>query len=157
MRWLIARVVVTNGEVDIRYVIPTSPTGDAVRFCHLRSDYRNAVPIAEAVRQIPPRRIGAGDPQHRSKEQAVVTARDASAGVVTDDVRRNPLPSPSLNTKRFAKLIYATGSAIAAGKGLSHSLNFDQRRRPNTLRTAMPIAFLWPTSTANRLPRVTPV
>jgi site-specific DNA recombinase len=32
---LIDRVVVTNEEVEIRYVIPTSP----VRFCHLRLDY----------------------------------------------------------------------------------------------------------------------
>jgi hypothetical protein len=29
----------------------------------------------------------------------------------------------------------------------SHSLNFDQRRRPDTLRTAMTTAFFWPTST----------
>jgi site-specific DNA recombinase len=41
IEWLIARVVVTNGEVEIRYVIPTSPTGEADRFCHLRSDHRD--------------------------------------------------------------------------------------------------------------------
>ena len=39
----------------------------------------------------------------------------------------------------------------------SHSSSFDQRRRPETLRTAMATAFFWPTSTTSPLPRVTPV
>ena len=38
---LIDRVVVTNEEVEIRYVIPTSPKSEQVRFCHLRKDYFN--------------------------------------------------------------------------------------------------------------------
>ena len=36
---LIDRVVVTNDEVEIRYVIPISPAGEHTRFCHLRKDY----------------------------------------------------------------------------------------------------------------------
>ena len=36
---LIDRVVVTDGHVDIRYVIPTSPKGEIDRFCHLYKDY----------------------------------------------------------------------------------------------------------------------
>jgi site-specific DNA recombinase len=40
VEWLVARVVVTNGEVEIRYVIPTTPDKDAKRFCQLCSDYR---------------------------------------------------------------------------------------------------------------------
>lgn len=36
---LIDRVIVTNGEVEIRYVIPTSPSSEQIRFCHLRLDY----------------------------------------------------------------------------------------------------------------------
>ena len=43
------------------------------------------------------------------------------------------------------------------GLGRSHSCSFDQRRRPETLRTAMATAFFCPTSTTSRLPRVTPV
>jgi hypothetical protein len=39
----------------------------------------------------------------------------------------------------------------------SHSFSFAYRRRPDTLRTAMAIAFFWPTSTTSRFPRVTPV
>lgn len=38
---LIDRVVVTDDEVEIRYVIPTSPRGEHTRFCHLRLDYFN--------------------------------------------------------------------------------------------------------------------
>jgi site-specific DNA recombinase len=36
---LIDRVIVTNGDVEIRYVIPTSKSGEHTRFCHLRLDY----------------------------------------------------------------------------------------------------------------------
>ena len=39
---LIDRVVVTDEQVEIRYVIPTSPAGEKNRFCHLRSDYFGA-------------------------------------------------------------------------------------------------------------------
>jgi len=40
---LIDRVIVTDDQVEIRYVIPTSPASEQVRFCHLRTDY--LVPI----------------------------------------------------------------------------------------------------------------
>ncbi len=36
---LVDRVIVTDGDVEIRYVIPTSPASEHVRFCHLRTDY----------------------------------------------------------------------------------------------------------------------
>jgi len=36
---LIDRVVVTNDEVEIRYVIPIGPNGEHTSFCHLRKDY----------------------------------------------------------------------------------------------------------------------
>jgi site-specific DNA recombinase len=38
---LIDRVVVTDGDVEIRYVFPTSRSSESIRFCHLRSDYRD--------------------------------------------------------------------------------------------------------------------
>jgi site-specific DNA recombinase len=37
---LIDRVIVTNGEVEIRYVIPTTPASERTHSCQLRSDYR---------------------------------------------------------------------------------------------------------------------
>lgn len=39
---LIDRVVVTDDEVEIRYVIPTSPSSEQIRFCQLRLDYFDA-------------------------------------------------------------------------------------------------------------------
>ncbi|CDH45947.1 hypothetical protein BN874_3030001 [Candidatus Contendobacter odensis Run_B_J11] len=36
---LIDRVIVTDAEVEIRYVIPTHPSSEHIRFCHLRKDY----------------------------------------------------------------------------------------------------------------------
>jgi site-specific DNA recombinase len=38
---LIDRVIVTGEKVEIRYVIPTTPQSEQVRFCYLRSDYRH--------------------------------------------------------------------------------------------------------------------
>jgi site-specific DNA recombinase len=46
---LVVRVIVTDGEVEIRYAIPTSPAGEATRFCQLRADYRAALGQAERV------------------------------------------------------------------------------------------------------------
>ena len=44
---LIDRVIVTGEEVEIRYVIPTDPSSEQVRFCHLRSDYLHYPPIRQ--------------------------------------------------------------------------------------------------------------
>ncbi len=40
---LIDQVVVTNDEVEIRYVMPISPNGARQPFCHLRLDYRRGL------------------------------------------------------------------------------------------------------------------
>jgi site-specific DNA recombinase len=40
---LIDRVLVVDGEVEIRYVVPTHPNSENVRFCHLRKDYFDQV------------------------------------------------------------------------------------------------------------------
>jgi site-specific DNA recombinase len=39
---LIDRVVVTDSDVEIHYVIPTTPASEQVRFCHLQTDYFHA-------------------------------------------------------------------------------------------------------------------
>ncbi len=41
MELLVDRVVVTEGEVEIRYVMPTTSESERLRFCQLRSDHRN--------------------------------------------------------------------------------------------------------------------
>lgn len=38
---LVDRVVVANGAVEVRYVVPTGPDGEREPFCRLRSDYRD--------------------------------------------------------------------------------------------------------------------
>jgi len=38
---LVDRVIVTDGVVEIRYVVPTSPDGEREPFWRLRSDYRD--------------------------------------------------------------------------------------------------------------------
>jgi site-specific DNA recombinase len=39
---LIDRVIVDDGKVEIRYVVPTNPNGENSLFCHLRKDYLDA-------------------------------------------------------------------------------------------------------------------
>ena len=52
---LVDRVIVTDGEVEIRYVMPMSQASEQVRFCHLRLDYRARPPQRETVDQSGPR------------------------------------------------------------------------------------------------------
>jgi site-specific DNA recombinase len=40
---LLDQVVVTDEEVEIRYVMPTSPSGARQPFCQLRLDYRGGL------------------------------------------------------------------------------------------------------------------
>lgn len=53
---LIDRVIVTDGDVEIRYVLPTSPESEHVRFCHLRKDYFHLPPLVVERRQLAGRR-----------------------------------------------------------------------------------------------------
>ena len=41
---LVDRVIVTDADVEIRYVLPTRPDSEHVRFCRLRKDYFNNPP-----------------------------------------------------------------------------------------------------------------
>lgn len=58
---LVDRVIVTNGDVEIRYVIPTSPASVHVRFSHLRTNYLHRLPRRPLVWQQAP---GAAGAQH---------------------------------------------------------------------------------------------
>ena len=72
---LIDRVVVTDGEVEIRYVIPASPNGPPVPFCQLRTDYLPLLPPLAPRRDVgaaprrparaPPDPCRAGSPAER--------------------------------------------------------------------------------------------
>jgi site-specific DNA recombinase len=64
---LIDRVIVTNTEVEIRYVLPTSPDSERVQFCHLRKDYFHHPPARENLEPGRPFRwrLAGGDPHPR--------------------------------------------------------------------------------------------
>jgi site-specific DNA recombinase len=55
---LIDRVVVTDGEVEIRYVLPTSPDGPHPPFCQLRKDHLDRPPGRITIHQL---RRGGGE------------------------------------------------------------------------------------------------
>jgi site-specific DNA recombinase len=74
---LIDRVVVTDDEVEIRYVVPTSPRGEHTRFCHLRLDYFDR-PLS------PPQRLDDGRRRRRRP------AGDAVGHLLLDLARREP-------------------------------------------------------------------
>ena len=72
---LIDRVIVTDAEVEIRYVLPTSPESEHVRFCHLRKDYFDPVGVLVALADqavpfphLAPQVLGldTGNPHHRA-------------------------------------------------------------------------------------------
>ena len=47
---LIDRIIVTDGGVEIRYVVPTTRASEQVRFCHLRLGYRTGSPPNQITR-----------------------------------------------------------------------------------------------------------
>jgi len=48
---LIDCVIVTDGQVEIRYVLPTGPAGETTAFCHLRKDYFDGPPRSQMANQ----------------------------------------------------------------------------------------------------------
>jgi site-specific DNA recombinase len=73
---LIDRVVVTDGEVEIRYVLPTSPDGPHPPFCHLRKDHLDP-PAA-------PRHPDQHGQRHRAGHPAAVEGQLAGPLVAAD-------------------------------------------------------------------------
>jgi site-specific DNA recombinase len=92
IEWLVVRVIVTDGEVEIRYAIPTSPNGEATRFCHLHSDYR-------AVSQDPEIGLPGGGreaPVGRAAGQSAgAVLHPGVAGVLADDAQSDSTHSIS--------------------------------------------------------------
>jgi site-specific DNA recombinase len=67
---LIDRVIVTDEEVEIRYVIPTDPSSEQTRFCHLRTDYCRDL---RSSLQHPPACTAAGGLTTEAMEQRIST------------------------------------------------------------------------------------
>jgi site-specific DNA recombinase len=112
---LIDRVIVTDGQVEIRYVLPTSPDGPHRPFCQLCKDHLNMPAASRDPRQV--RRAGAARPvagvigdlgrvTDRAAGQQPVPAAALLAGpdrdpgpvvlarAVRPGPRRDPLPAP---------------------------------------------------------------
>jgi hypothetical protein len=92
---LIDRVVVTDGEVEIRYVLPTSPDGPHPPFCHLRKDHLDGPAPARDPNQHGQR--------HRAGHGAAVVGQLAGALVTAD---HEPV-LPGLLARRRAVVVQA--------------------------------------------------
>jgi hypothetical protein len=55
---LVDRVIVTDEDVEIRYVVPTSPNPPYQPFCQLRTDYLDRLPMRKFVGKEPPLAAG---------------------------------------------------------------------------------------------------
>src|SRR3569833_2989756 len=80
---LVDRVIVTDGDVEIRYVVPTGPDGERDPFCRLRTDYQHAVPATEPIRQVAPGHPRPHAPQHRFQKEPIVPASRSRVGRLT--------------------------------------------------------------------------
>ena len=83
---LIDRVIVFNGEVEIRYVIPTSPEGPHRRFCHVRKDYLRSTLSREQSR-----RAAMDNPQRRAAKAHLI-GFEAARSVLAGGDRTSCLP-----------------------------------------------------------------
>jgi site-specific DNA recombinase len=81
---LIDRVLVADGEVEIRYVVPTHPNSEKLRFCHLRKDYFNYVV------QIRARAITTAPTEIARPLQIVDSTSVCRMSIHIDDPRPNP-------------------------------------------------------------------
>jgi site-specific DNA recombinase len=82
---LIDRVIVTNGDVEIRYVIPTSPASAHVRFSHLRTNYLDRLPGAVLARDVPPGAAGTQQGENASADAPHVRGPRAAMGFAARD------------------------------------------------------------------------
>ena len=76
---LVDRVIVADGEVEIRYVMPTDRASEQVRFCHLRLAYLQ--PVVQ---------VAAGPVPHPSAQPSSDRPGVAVVAVRRDPVRRYP-------------------------------------------------------------------
>jgi site-specific DNA recombinase len=101
---LIDRVVVTNGKVEIRCVIPTTPASTTTQFCHLRTDYFQVEPAdVRPPRQIEVELAGGGppQPQHLRRPRLGGDALDLHA----DDGAAHDRPRPTAAVAGVALLL----------------------------------------------------
>ena len=116
---LIDRVIVTGDEVEIRYVIPTSPLGETSRFYQLRIPYCGAL-SSQLSSRMPSRAAsgdaGAGASRDRAVPAALQLRAPPESGSVVAIVRRARRFPPCRNCHRcpmWSILIAGCRSATA--------------------------------------------
>src|SRR5690348_2549598 len=115
---LIDRVLVSDGEVEIRYVVPLSPGSETVRFCHLRKDYFHPPAVPDGPAE--PGGIGLGAGQEvadlaRGREPAPAVAADGLDREHRPRVR--PVPQPRQDVELAADEHAPAHQAAVAGVG----------------------------------------
>jgi len=112
---LIDRVVVTDGQVEIRYVVPTTPGSTRTQFCHLRTDYFHvvALPIGGLVKAWLPWLVGLGLDHRPDAPPAQVAPQTqvAVALVTSHRGRPDPRPAPTRPLDRPASISLRSISA----------------------------------------------
>jgi hypothetical protein len=155
---LVDRVVVTGEEVEIRYVIPTSPKGETIRFCHLRLDYFNP-PVSTAQFQqvqrcIRPSRQDADEVNDLDGDLALLGTRAGELGNMADPwpidlkigtqlsahlddaaLEAPTLPSQGLGLLNLCLRIGKVSSQIGLEGGF---IAFNHKERIGVLRTQEP-------------------
>src|SRR5262245_30921574 len=88
---LIDRVIVSDGQVEIRYVVPTGPQGETVPFCHLRLDYFNPEPpLVTATGQLTGRRRRDQIPGFGGRRRPVHGQMEAAASMLLGEGSMGP-------------------------------------------------------------------
>jgi site-specific DNA recombinase len=90
---LIDRVIVTHDQVEIRYVVPTSPNHAHVPFCQLRTNYLARLPRPVPLGEVPPGCTRPNLPQDAVDHSSVVGPLLATPPPSRQQ-RRDPRPGP---------------------------------------------------------------
>ena len=110
---LIDRVIVTDGQVEIRYVLPTSPDGPHRPFCQLCKDHLDGPLLADQASQVTGGGVSAGE------------ARDGVNGLAGDPAGGGVLPpAGDLDGLAGMREVQAADVRGLQGAGLGAAVSF---------------------------------
>jgi site-specific DNA recombinase len=89
---LIDRVVVTDGDVEIHYVIPTTPASEHIRFSHLRTNYLDGLPRGQILGQQAPGAARAQGVEDRVEDGAQSVLARTDRAPTAGQARADALP-----------------------------------------------------------------